>query len=100
MPVGGFLPFVGIGLTDEYKDGDALDYDFFAEEAPSVGGTLLSSGGSPFFDLALLDTGANGSLLTTAAYNGFDLDGPKANSTVTVVEYTVGGATGSRWTRS
>jgi hypothetical protein len=92
VPVGGFLPLVGIGLTDEFKDGDSLDYDFFAAESAAVGGALLGSGGSPFFDLAILDTGANGSLLTTSAYAGFDLDGNEFDGTV-VIE--VGGATGT-----
>jgi hypothetical protein len=92
VPVGGFLPLVGIGLTDEYKDGDAIDYDFFAEESPAIGGSLLGAGASPYFDVALLDTGANGSLLTAAAYEGFDLDGNEFDGTEIV---TIGGATGT-----
>jgi len=86
------LPLVGIGLSDEYKEGDDPDYDFFAETSASVGGSLLGGGGQPYFDVALLDTGANGSLLTTAAHASFDLEGNAFYGTEIL---PIGGATGT-----
>lgn len=72
VPIDGFLPMVGITLTDEFVD----DIDFFPKPATFVGGDYLSHNGSPRFELALLDTGAAVSLLTTAADAAFNIDGP------------------------
>ncbi|WP_428307470.1 aspartyl protease family protein [Lacipirellula sp.] len=72
VPIDGFLPMVGITLTDEFVD----DIDFFPHASTSVGGDYLSQNGSPRFDVALLDTGAAVSLLTTAADAAFNIDGP------------------------
>ena len=72
VPIDGFLPLVGITLTDEFVN----DIDFFPKPATFVGGDYLSPNGSPRFELALLDTGAAVSLLTTAADTAFNIDGP------------------------
>ncbi|MBL9165074.1 MAG: aspartyl protease family protein [Planctomycetaceae bacterium] len=72
VPIDGFLPMVGITLTDEFVN----DIDFFPKPATFVGGDYLSPDGSPRFELALLDTGAAVSLLTTAADATFNIDGP------------------------
>lgn len=72
VPIDGFLPMVGITLTDEFVD----DIDFVPHAATSVGGNYLSHNGSPRFELALLDTGAAVSLMTTAADAAFNIDGP------------------------
>jgi len=72
VPIDGFLPMVGITLTDEF----VADIDFYTHAATTVGGDYLSPNGSPRFELALLDTGAAVSLLTTAADAAFNIDGP------------------------
>jgi hypothetical protein len=95
VPIGGFLPMVGVGLTDEFMD----DFTFtpVATSSPS-GGTLLGSGGVPHYDVALLDTGAAVSILTTQAYQDFGLHGPAPgvwdsyDGTNTI---DIGGATGT-----
>jgi hypothetical protein len=90
-PVAGFLPLVGIGLTDEFETIDDDILFFTAKKQTTVSGSFLGTG-TPYFDLALLDTGANGSLLTHAAHASFDLDGNEFDGTKIV---TVGGATGT-----
>ncbi len=94
VPVDGFLPMVGIALTDEYNN----DFNFYPVPKNSVGGTLLGPGGTPHYDVALLDTGAGLSLITSKAYDDFNLDGPYSgvpegnfHGTETIA---VGGATG------
>jgi hypothetical protein len=72
VPIDGFLPLVGITLTDEFVD----DIDFFPHASTSVGGSYLGPNGTPRFELALLDTGAAVSLLTTAADAAFNIAGP------------------------
>ena len=90
VPIGGFLPFLGIGLTDEFKD-ENDDTFFFADSEASYTGTPLGAGGNPYFDLALLDTGAAVSLLTTASDTAFNIQGEGFRGTETL---TIGGATG------
>ena len=89
----GFLPLVGIGLTDEFQ---TLDEDLLfsvADPSPNpTAGKFLGIGGTAHYDVALLDTGANGSLLTDAAYTDFDIAGEGFAGAVTVA---LGGATGS-----
>ena len=90
VPIGGFLPMAGFGLTDEYKN--QLQPLFFQSELePSVVGTPFGTGGTPFYDLALLDTGAAVSLITTEADTAFDIDNAGFRGTQTL---TLGGATG------
>ncbi len=72
VPLGGFIPFVGIGLTRTFKDSDTYDDFFIAKPESSWTGTPLgpNAGPTPYFDLALLDTGAATHILTqTAADN-------------------------------
>jgi Aspartyl protease len=74
VPIGGFLPLVGIGLSNEFKD----DFDTFAApsaQAPAAA-SMLGPGGMPHYDVALLDTGAGFSLLTAQADANFNIDGP------------------------
>jgi hypothetical protein len=71
-PLGGFIPFVGIGMTDEY---DTLDTDptglySFADPSNTWGGSPLGPGSSAYFDIALLDTGATTHILTETAASG------------------------------
>ena len=94
VPIGGFLPQVGIALTNQYKD----DLDTYAAYSAAPGGTLLGLGGTPHYDVALMDTGAALSLLTAQSHIDFNLsgaysgnpDGYDGESTL-----TVGGANGS-----
>lgn len=94
VPIGGFLGMVGIGLTDEYKD----DFTFFAEASNSPGGSFLGNGGTPFYDVALLDTGAAVSLLTAQAFDDFNIDGPypgEPDGFRGTEQIQIGGATGT-----
>jgi hypothetical protein len=96
VPLGGFIPFVGIGLTDQFKDGDSLDATFFiTDQETSMVGTPLTGNVSPFHDLALLDTGAATHILTPQAsgINGFNIDGNDFDGTNTQI---IGGATGQQ----
>jgi hypothetical protein len=94
VPIGGFLPQVGIALTNEYKD----DLDTNAAYSAAPGGTLLGQGGTAHYDVALMDTGAALSLLTAQSHIDFNMngaysgnpDGYQGTSTL-----TVGGANGS-----
>ena len=94
VPVGGFLPLVGIGLTDEFND----DFTFTPTAETFPTGTLLGAGGNARYDVALLDTGASVSLLTAQAFSGFGLGSPSPGEpdgyrgTETIV---IGGATGT-----
>jgi hypothetical protein len=95
VPLGGFIPFVGIGLTDEFKDaGSDLSGTFFlAQQELFMVGDQLSGGGSPYYDIALLDTGAATHILTSQASgsSGFDIDGNDFDGTNI---QQIGGATG------
>jgi hypothetical protein len=92
VPVGGFLPLVGIGLTNEFND----DLDLFAMPSPSPGGIMLGNGGA-HYDIALVDTGAAVSLITTQADSDFNLNGPypgEPDGFRGTEEIQIGGATG------
>jgi hypothetical protein len=90
VPIGGFLPLVGISLTDEFKPGDDPSF-LFADPEPSLVGTQLGLGGVPNYQLALLDSGAGSSLLTTAGDAAFNVGGAGFRGTLTTV---LGGASG------
>src|SRR3954451_15789107 len=72
VPLGGFIPFVGIGLTRQFQTEDQ-DPSLFniADASSSWGGTPLgpNAGPTPYFDIALLDTGAASHILTQPAAN-------------------------------
>src|SRR5688572_2524192 len=92
VPVGGFLPLVGIGLTNEFND----DLDPFAKPSPSPSGTFLGNGAA-HYDIALVDTGAAVSLLTAQAAADFNMDGPypgESDGFRGTEEIQIGGATG------
>ena len=79
VPLGGFIPFVGIGLTDEFEtfDTDPTGAFSIADVSNQVGGNPLGPGVSAYYDIALLDTGATTHILTQAAASsaGFDISG-------------------------
>jgi hypothetical protein len=74
-PLGGFIPFLGIGLTNQFDTFDDETTFFIADPSSSWGGTPLGPGSSAFFDLALLDTGAATHILTmeAASASGFGI---------------------------
>lgn len=73
VPLGGFIPFVGIGLTDEFKTFEDDVFYFEGEIENSYVGNSLGSG---FSDVALLDTGAAVHILTDSAAGsgGFNIN--------------------------
>lgn len=93
--IGGFQPFVGIGLTNEFKDSttDLTGTFFIADPSDTWGGTPLGPGASAYFDVALLDTGAATHILTqpAASANGFSIQAEGFRGTNS---QTIGGATG------
>lgn len=93
IPIDGFLPQVGITLTRQYSNELA---DFTPKPATTPNG--LSMGyGSPHYAVALLDTGAAVSLLTSASDNDFNINGPYSGANTNfsgTEEITIGGASG------
>lgn len=91
VPIAGFAPLVGLSLTDEFKDEDNPNIFFQADLESSLVGTQFGTGGTPFYDVALIDTGAAASLITTAADASYDIQGAGFRGTH---ELQLGGATG------
>ncbi len=93
--IGGFIPFVGIGLTNQFKNAntDLTGTFFIADPSNSWGGSPLGPGSSAYFDIALLDTGAATHILTqqAASANGFAIQAEGFRGTNF---QTIGGATG------
>ena len=94
VPFEGFLPLVGVALTDEFDDGtDPLGSGtfFIAQASDRPGGRFLGPGTNPAFEMALFDTGAATHIFTSSATNHFDIVGEGFEGTNTQI---VGGATG------
>ena len=89
-PLEGYLPQVGLGLTDRFKDENEPNF-YQADRSNAPEGNWLSSNGSPHFEIALLDTGAQVVLLTAEARQNFDLVGNGFAGTETIA---IGGASG------
>ncbi|QDU90702.1 hypothetical protein Pla175_41120 [Pirellulimonas nuda] len=82
---------VGIGLTDQFDD----DLNFFPVPSTNIGGGSRLGGGHT--DIALLDTGAAVSLITTASDAAFNIRGPypgESDGYRGTEPITIGGATG------
>lgn len=93
VPLEGFIPLVGMSLTDQFNSSEGGDALFFVSEGRSgVGGQQLGNG-SPYYDVALFDTGAATHILTHQASgaNGFDIAGNGFEGGNVQV---IGGATG------
>lgn len=76
IPVEGFLPLVGIALTNESTDVNDPDPDklfFIAQKSDQPGGSFLGPGSSTYYDIALFDTGAATHILTNEASLGFNI---------------------------
>ncbi len=95
IPIGGYQPLVVTSLTNEDTTDDL---DFFAYNTDTYlsngisGAHALASNGSPYYQVALLDTGAQVHLLTQEAIAGFDFAG---NNLLGSTQFSVGGAGGS-----
>lgn len=73
VPMGGFLPLVGIGLTEEFD----RDFNFFPFPAiDPTGIPMLGPNGTAHYELALIDTGASLSLLNYQSDIAFNMAGP------------------------
>jgi hypothetical protein len=96
--IGGFIPFIGIGLTDQFKTLDDVDLGgtfFIADPSNTIGGAQLGIAGTPYYDLAILDTGAATHILTQQAFAGFDLANPAPAKNFEGTEIqTIGGVNG------
>ncbi len=95
IPLEGFIPLVGMGLTDEFADStdpNAAATFFIAQPANAPGGQSLGVGNSAFYDIALFDTGAATHILTRDAHNGFDIANEGFSGTNV---QQIGGATGT-----
>jgi hypothetical protein len=85
VPIEGFLPIVGIGLSiedNEFSDDPDDDFDTFAvyHTDQPTNSMMLGAGGTPHYDMALLDTGAGFSLITTQAYDDFNVGGARSGN--------------------
>ncbi len=99
VPIGGFIPLVGIGMTKEFDDFDNDPEDpglpNSADVSEDWGSPALGPGSSAYFDLALLDTGAGAHILTAtaASANGFAI---QAEGLKGANETPIFGATGGQ----
>ena len=93
VPISGFYPFAGISLTDKFDDDSDPTFTFFQSDyETSYLGTPLSTTSSPYFDIALLDTGAAATLITSSADAAFNIQGKGFRGTNVL---PLGGATGT-----
>jgi hypothetical protein len=84
-PLNGFQPLVVIGLTDEQVPGST--FDSFAKTSDVMGGNTLPIGGPQKFFTAVIDTGAQASILSYAATNQINLGSAnrEGNYTQTII---------------
>ncbi len=87
----GFLPFVGMALTNRYDTFDTSATFFIAKSYTAPVGQPLGPGSSAYYDIALLDTGAATHILTSQATAGFNIDAEGFDGTNF---QAIGGATG------
>lgn len=93
VPLSGFYPMAGISLTTKHDpDTDPTFTFFYPDYETSYLGTPLGIGGSAHFEVALIDTGAATTLITSAADAAFNIQGQGYRGTN---ELPIGGATGS-----
>jgi hypothetical protein len=93
VPISGFNPMAGISLTGKYESDSDPTFTFMqADYETSYSGTPLGIGGTPHFEVALVDTGAATTLITSASDAAFNIAGAGYRGTH---ELPIGGATGS-----
>jgi hypothetical protein len=97
IPIGGYQPLVAVSITNE----DTFDdLDFFAYNSTTylangiTGAHALASSGSPYYRVALYDTGAQIHLLTQAAVSAFNFAG---NNLLGSTQIPIGGAGGQEF---
>src|SRR5437868_8683518 len=90
VPISGFSPFMGLSLTNRFKDENS-DSFYFADKETSLVGTQFPIGGTPFYDVALLDSGAAISLITDTADASYNIQGGGFGGTNTVTVVGAGG---------
>src|SRR5437870_1588340 len=90
VPISGFSPFMGLSLTNRFKD-ENNDSFYLADKQTSLVGTQFPISGSPYYDVALLDTGAAISLITSTADAGFNIQGSGFRGTHTITVTGAGG---------
>ena len=91
VPLDGFIPLVGMALSNEYETLDTSGTFFISEPAYALGGSLLGPGSDAYYDVALLDTGTATHIITAAATAGFNIDQEGFDGENF---QTIGGATG------
>jgi hypothetical protein len=90
-PLGGFIPYVGMTLTDQYETASSSVTFFISERQENPGGSFLGGNPAGVFDIALLDTGAATHIITSSASSLFNIDGEGFDGENSQL---VGGATG------
>jgi hypothetical protein len=90
VPISGFSPFMGLSLTNRFKDENS-DSFYLADVETSLVGTQFPTSGTPYYDVALLDTGAAISLITSTADAGFNIQGSGYRGTHSVTIVGAGG---------
>lgn len=74
VPISGFYPLTGISLTTKHDDDNDPTFSFFQPDYETTySGTPLSTGNNPNFEIALIDTGAAATLITTASDAAFNV---------------------------
>ncbi|MEZ6189964.1 MAG: aspartyl protease family protein [Phycisphaerales bacterium] len=97
IPIGGYQPLVAVSMTNEetFDDLDFLAYNTDTYLANGLGSKhALASNGSPYYRIALLDTGAQVHLFTAEAIAGFNFAG---NNLLGSEEIPIGGAGGQEF---
>ena len=92
VPIEGFLPMVGMALSDEFETLSSSGTFFISEPSLSVSSNRLLGSSGPNYEIALLDTGAATHIITSSAATNFDAFGPGQFDGENF--QTVGGATG------
>ena len=102
VPIGGYQPLVAVSMTNEdttddldffgYSTVSYLNNDFGGLGGTSSSAHALSSNGTPHYQVALYDTGAQVHLLTANAISNFDFAG---NNLLGTTQFAVGGVGGS-----
>ncbi len=76
VPIGGFQPWVAFTLTDEFSTENQDDLFFVADvDSSYIANRAIPSPGSPRYEIGLLDSGAQVSLLQWQTMLDFDLPG-------------------------
>ncbi|HEY2250291.1 MAG TPA: retropepsin-like aspartic protease, partial [Planctomycetaceae bacterium] len=93
VPISGFYPLAGISLTTKHDTDSDPTFTFYQSDYETTySGTPLGVGNTSHFEVALVDTGAATTLITSAADAAFNIQGGGYRGTNTL---PLGGATGT-----